>query len=116
MKKLFISLPMKGLSDEDVNDLRKSMLAMAKVVFEQDDFDVIDSYVKENASEGQNEGLYYVGESIKRMADADFFIGIDMGYGTDYNGCWLENQAAERYNLNRYLFNIDKVHFTEEDE
>ena len=39
MKKLFISLPMKGLSDEDVNDLRKSMLAMAKVVFEQEDFD-----------------------------------------------------------------------------
>lgn len=116
MKKLFISLPMKGLSDEDVNNLRKSMLAMAKIVFEQEDFEVIDSYVKEDAPEGQNEGLYYVGESIKRMADADFFIGIDMGYDTDYNGCWLENQAAERYNLNRYLFNIDKVHFTEEDE
>ena len=116
MKKLFISLPMKGLSDEDVNDLRKSMLAMAKIVFEQEDFDIVDSYIKEDAQEGQNEGLYYVGESIKRMADADFFIGIDMGYDTDYNGFWLENQAAERYNLNRYLFNIDKVHFTEEDE
>lgn len=52
---------------------------------------------------------------LKKMADADFFIGIDIGYDTDYNGCWLENQAAERYNLNRYLFNIDKIHFTEED-
>lgn len=25
-------------------------------------------------------------------------------------------QAAERYNLNRYLFNIDKLHFREENE
>lgn len=116
MKKLFISLPMKGLSDEDINDLRKSMLAMAKVVFEQEEFEIIDSNIEEDAPEGQNEGLYYVGESIKRMADADFFIGIDMGYDTDYNGCWLENQAAERYNLNRYLFNIGKVHFVKEDK
>lgn len=66
MKKLFISLPMKGLLDEDVNNLRKSMLAIAKIVFEQEDFEVIDSYIKENAPEGQNEGLYYIGESIKK--------------------------------------------------
>ena len=116
MKKLFISLPMKGLSDEEINDLRKSMLAMAKIVFEQEDFEVIDSNIEEDAPEGQNEGLYYVGESIKRMADADFFIGIDMGYDTYYNGCWLENQAAERYNLNRYLFNIDKIYFSKEED
>lgn len=116
MKKLFISMPMKELDENDIKNLRKSMLAMAKIVFEEDDFEVIDSYIEENAPEGQNEGLYYVGESIKRMADADYFIGIDMGYNTDYNGCWLENQAAERYNLNRYLFNIDKIHFVEEDK
>lgn len=115
MKKLFISLPMKGLNEDNINELRKSMLAMAKIVFEEDEFEVIDSYIEEDAPEDQNEGLYYIGESIKRMADADFFIGIDLGNDTDFNGCWLENQAAEKYDLNRYLFNIDKVHFSKEE-
>lgn len=109
MKKLFISSPMKGLSEEDIKDLRESMRKIAEIVFDEE-FEVIDSYIKEDSPENTNAGLYYLGESLKKMAEADYYIGIDIGYDTDFHGCWIENQAAKKYGMNRYLFNFDKFY------
>lgn len=109
MKKLFISSPMKGLSEEDIKELRESMRKIAEIVFDEE-FEVIDSYIKEDPPENTNAGLYYLGESLKKMAEADYYIGIDIGYDTDFHGCWIENQAAKKYGMNRYLFNFDKFY------
>lgn len=106
MKKLFISSPMKGLSEEDIKDLREDMRKIAEIVFDEE-FEVIDSYIKEDPPENINAGLYYLGESLKKMAEADYYIGIDIGYDTDFHGCWIENEAAKKYGMNRYLFNFD---------
>lgn len=109
MKKLFISSPMKGLSEKDIKELRESMRKIAEIIFDEK-FEVIDSYIKEDSPENTNAGLYYLGESLKKMAEADYYIGIDIGYDTDFHGCWIENQAAKKYGMNRYLFNFDKFY------
>lgn len=106
MKKLFISCPMKGLSDEAIKKLRDDLKTIAEIIFEEE-LEVIDSYISEDAPENTNAPIYYLGESIKKISEADYYIGIDLGYDTDFNGCYIENLVAKRYNINGYLFNLD---------
>ena len=51
---------------------------------------------------------WYLGESIKKLSEADRFIGI---YDEDkgYRGCIIENLAAKNYSIPSYLVNVSYV-------
>ena len=40
-----------------------------------------------------NEALWYLGESIKKLSEADYFIGI-FDEAREFRGCIIENIAA----------------------
>ena len=44
-----------------------------------------------------------MGESLKKLAQADVFIGISDGW--DWNGCYVEQEVARRYGIKSYSVN-----------
>lgn len=47
------------------------------------------------------EAVWYLGESLKKLAQADIFVGIDEAY--DWNGCYIERDTAQRYGIKTYI-------------
>ncbi len=101
MKKLFVSVPMKGRKQEDILYSINKMHKIAEIVFNQE-LELIDSYVAEYS---EAKPIYALGQSISKMADADYYIGIsDLHYCSRiYKGCNIENIIAEDYKIEKFL-------------
>lgn len=100
MKKLFVSVPMKGRTEEEIKASIQKMKKIAKI-YEGEELELIDSYIKDNPPKNNNEAVWYLGESLKKLAQADVFIGICESY--DWNGCHIERQTAEIYGIKAYM-------------
>lgn len=106
MKKLFISCPMKGRTEENIKNSMTRMHKIAELVFDQE-LEPIQTYIPGSAPEGVNRGVWYLGESIKRMAEADYFIGISW---TDaFKGCVIERDVARFYDIPIVHVDIDEM-------
>lgn len=95
--KVFISMPMKSKSTEQVR------VEMAKV-FSQikeklPDAELIDSVIdgadSEIAVKGDGIGIWYLGKSLQLLAEADLVFFVNEW--EQYRGCAIERQVAERY-------------------
>lgn len=106
MKKLFISCPMNGLTDEMIKANREKMHKIAEIVFDQK-LDVIQCYRPVEAAEGDNQAsIWCLGRSIQMMSEADYYIGVDAFYDCDYPGCVIENNVAHNYGLRTYFVDV----------
>ena len=106
MKKLFISCPMNGLTDEMIKANREKMHKIAEIVFDQK-LEVIPSYIVPagEVPEGAMTSMWCLGRSIQMMSEADYYIGVDMHYGYSY-ACEIENNVARNYGLRTYLVDV----------
>lgn len=95
MKKLFISCPMKGRSEENIKKSREKMRQLAEIIFDQE-LEVIPSYVKDNPPSDSKEAVYYLGKSLQLLSQADYYIGVDT---FNFTGCYIENQVARGYHI-----------------
>ena len=87
MKKLFISQPMKGKTDEQILRDRQEVIALF------DDVTVLDTFFKDSPHDAKP--LWFLGESIKLLAEADIvYFCKDW---QKYNGCVIEHECAVRY-------------------
>lgn len=96
MKKLFISVPMKGRTDEAIKNSIEKMHKIAELKFGEE-LDVIDTFCVIPEPDGANRSIYCLGHSIQKLAEADYFIGID--YSEFYSGCHIEHEVARHYNI-----------------
>ena len=97
MKKLFISCPMKGRTEENIRKSMERMHKIAEIIFDQK-LEVIPTYIEDNPSENiVYEGIWYLGKSIQLLSEADFFIGI--GWTDLFKGCNIERTVAENYGM-----------------
>lgn len=99
MKKLFVSVPMKGRTEEEIKASIQKMKKIAEI-YEGEELELIDSYIEDNPPKGNNEAIFYLGESLKKMAQADVFVGICESY--EWSGCRIESIAAESYGIKSY--------------
>ena len=107
MKKLFISCPMKGRTMENIQKSIEKMHKIAEAIFEQE-LEVIDTYIKvEDPDELPNPPVWHLGESIKKMAEADYFIGV--GYTNYFHGCSIEAEVAKAYGIRHIQVSIEDV-------
>lgn len=109
-KKLFISCPMKGRTEENIKKSMDKMHKLAEIIFDQE-LEVIDTYI-EVMPPNTNLDIWCLGESLKKMAEADYFIGINCG--RDWAGCELEGNVAHQYDITRTYIDIDQVISEEE--
>lgn len=104
MKKLFISVPMKGRTEENIRKSMEKMHRIAEAVWEQE-LEVIPSYFAGDPPQDVKQVIWYLGKSIQLMAEADYFIGTPNA-GT-YMGCAVEREVAYRYNIESYILPLD---------
>lgn len=95
-KKLYISCPMKGRTEEAIRHDMDRMHRVAEAVFNQE-LEVIPTYVKHDPPETGNKAIWCLGESIKKMSEADYFIGVNGVYGV--RGCRVEAETAAAYEI-----------------
>lgn len=95
MKKLFISQPMRGKTDEEILAVREKAIASAER-FLGEKVEVIDSFFK-NVPEVESRPLWCLGKSLELMADADVvYFAKDW---ENYRGCRIENTCAIEYGI-----------------
>lgn len=99
MKKLFVSVPMKGRTEEEIKASIQKMKKIAEI-YEGEELELIDSYIEDNPPKDNNEAVWYLGESLKKLAQADVFVGIDDVW--NWSGCYIESEVAARYEIKRY--------------
>lgn len=96
-KKVFISLPMNGKTDEEIKDTieysRRYLTDRFKNKYE---LEFLDTFINEETT-SKNPGLWYLGKSLEILADAD--IAFFCGGWDSARGCKLENQAAYEYGI-----------------
>lgn len=102
--KLFISCPMKNLTDEMIKVNIEKMHKIAEIVFDKK-LEVIPSYIVPagEVPEGAITSMWYLGRSIQMMSEADYYIGVNAFYDCDYPECVIENNVAHNYGLRTYF-------------
>ena len=95
MKKLFISHPMGGLSNEEILAERKRISNKAREVITEP-VEVLDSYFPDYNPQ-KNTHLAFLGKAITVLADAD--IAYFGGDWKNARGCKIEYECAKQYGI-----------------
>lgn len=94
MKKLFISQPMRGKTDEQIIATREKAIRTAERRLGES-VEVIDSFFKGAPTNAKP--LWYIGESIKLMSEADVVFFAKGWY--EARGCKIERACAIEYGI-----------------
>lgn len=103
MKKVFISQPMKGFTDEEILKAREEAVkAVEEAIGEK--AEVLPSFFEDFNPTG-NIPLAYLGKSISMLAEADIAY---FGKGwQDARGCKIEYQCATQYGISVIVSEFD---------
>lgn len=93
MKKLFISQPMRGKTDDQILKERKTAVTTAESIVGEP-VKIIDSFVTETGTP-----LEYLSKSIGFLAQAD--IAYFASGWKDARGCKIEHECAVEYGIDR---------------
>lgn len=92
--KIFISQPMADKSDEKILNERNMVFNLFRLIVPSNqEVEVIDSFFEDAPPDAKP--LWYIGESIKLMADADVVYFCKDWH--KYRGCTIEHECAVRY-------------------
>lgn len=97
MPKIFISQPMNGKTTEEIENKRNFIIDRLATQFarENECIEIIDSFFKDTSHDAKP--LWYLGESIKLMSEADIVFFCD-GWQTA-RGCQIEHNCALEYSI-----------------
>lgn len=100
MKKLFVSCPMNGRSDEDIFNTINRLHKITEFMINEE-LELIQTYIDEEAPDSVcNHAVWFLGKSIELMAEADHFVCLDCDYmNTRFHGCDIERRVAIHYQI-----------------
>ena len=93
--KVFISQPMKGLSEKEIKSNREKAIRKIKSLY-GDDAEIIDSYM-----EGGGAPLWCLGKSIEFLSIAD--VAYFLKGWNKARGCRIEYICASNYGIGAYF-------------
>lgn len=93
--KIFISQPMKDLSEEEIRHNRMKAIKKIKSLY-GDDAEIIDSYM-----DGRGTPLWCLGKSIELLSTAD--IAYFLKGWNKARGCRIEYMCASNYGIGAYF-------------
>ena len=97
MKKIFISQPMRGLSDEEILKAREEILIKAEKKIGEP-VELIDSFIEDYPGEiNKNIPVFYLGKSIQFLSQAD--VAYFGGDWRNARGCKIEHEVAKQYGI-----------------
>lgn len=94
MKKLFISQPMKGKSDEGILQEREQAIKEAEELLKEP-VEVIDSFFQNAPAEARP--LWFLGKSLELLSTAD--VAYFAKGWQDARGCKIEHECAVQYGI-----------------
>lgn len=98
MKKVFLSVPMKGRTKEDIDKSVEAMKAVTKAYLPNEELEFINTIVEEKPPYNTaKEAVWYLGKSVQLLSQADYFVFVDDCY--DHPGCYIEKEIAYRYGI-----------------
>lgn len=104
MKKLFISVPMKNRTEDNIRKSIEKLHRIAEVVFDEE-LEVIPTYIEDKPPKDGKEAVWYLGKAIQKLAEADYFIGVN--YSDFFKGCSIEHSIACNYGIKSYIVALD---------
>ena len=104
-KKLFVSLPMRGLTDEEILEKQKKIFEPYK-----DEYELMNNIFREDPP-NPNNPVWYLGGSIQMLGDADLVIFASDW--ADASGCRIERMVCALYAI-KYVEEESKLDFIEE--
>lgn len=94
MKKLFISQPMKGKTDEEIKTERSKAIEKSKKLL-GDDIEVIDSFFENAPTDAKP--LWFLGKSLELLSGAD--VAVFCPGWEDARGCRIEHDCCVEYGI-----------------
>lgn len=91
--KIFISQPMGGLSEQEINVKRTIVISKLETQYGKDNIEILDTNFN---FPGQN-ALYYLAKSLEKLSEADLAYFVD-GW-QDYRGCKVEHECCLQYRI-----------------
>lgn len=91
--KVFISQPMKGLTNEEIEAKRTQLIA--KVMHDYPNAEILDSFFKDAPVEAKP--LWFLGKSLELLSTADLAV-FAKGY-ENARGCSIEHYCAIQYGI-----------------
>lgn len=92
--KIFISQPMNDKTDKEILNERNMVINLFRLIVPSNqEVELIDSFFEDAPHDAKP--LWYIGESIKLMADADVVYFCKDWH--KYRGCTIEHECAVRY-------------------
>lgn len=96
MKRLFISQPMRGKTDEEILAVRERAIASAKKYLgENEEVEVVDSFFQNAPTDARP--LWFLGKSLELLSTAD--VAYFAKGWEDARGCKIENTCALEYGI-----------------
>ena len=103
MRKVFISQPMRGKTDEEILAERDEAIEKVKQIYDGEEIEIIDSFLKEAPADATP--LWYLGDSIVLLSKADV-VYFCKGWETAC-GCVIEYMCAKMYGIDSLMFADD---------
>ncbi len=107
-KKVFISLPMRDRTNDEIRKDMNDILSLVKSVYEEtgEDVELIDT-VNENSPnpDVKNDGVWYLGGSILDLCEAD--LAIFHPEWRTARGCIIEHMICAMYNIPYFDISMD---------
>lgn len=94
MKKLFISQPMKGKTDQEILEERKKVIEAAEKMLNEK-VEVIDSFFQSAPADAKP--LWFLGKSLQLLSSADV-VFFAPGWN-NFRGCNIEHTCAAEYGI-----------------
>lgn len=103
MKKLFISQPMRGKTDEEILAVREKAIASAERQLGEK-VEVIDSFFQNAPAEAKP--LWFLGKSLELLSTAD--VAYFVKGWEEARGCQIENTCAIEYGIDLVIEDYTK--------
>ena len=101
MKKLFISLPMEGLTKEEIKNNMYKLKNQAEEILGEP-LELLDTYIEETPpSDTITNGLWYICKSLLLLSKANYVYFAKDWY--KHKGCIIEHEAVLNYAPNSNL-------------
>ena len=98
MKKLFISQPMRGKTEEEILREREKVIKAVEKYY-GNEIEIIDSFFDDYDPKNGCIPLKYLAKSLELLADADI-VFFCRGWDTA-RGCIIEHQCSVEYGIDR---------------
>ena len=99
--KVFISQPMKDLSDEEILKVREDAIELATIALRSSEgVEIIDSFFQSAPTDAKP--LWYLGKSLELLSTADVCIFVK-GW-ENARGCKIENECCKQYGIPTLYF------------